>query len=57
MINGFCKKYPCKNNNCKFSDRVPLVLHPELSGILFLIKILTILVIKEDGKIIIFVKW
>jgi len=26
----------CKNNNCKFSDRVPSVLHPELHGILFL---------------------
>lgn len=47
----------CENNNCKFNDRVPLVLHPELYGILFLIKIWTILVIKEDHKIIIFVKW
>jgi hypothetical protein len=47
----------CKNNNCKFSDRVPTVFCPELYGFLFLTKILTILVIKEDGKIIIFIMW
>jgi len=46
-----------KHNNCKFSDRVPSVLHPALYGFLFLIKIVTMLVIKEDGKIIIFVRW
>ena len=51
------KNIHCKNNNCEFSDRVASVLHPELDGILFLILILTVLVMKEDGKIVIFVKW
>jgi hypothetical protein len=52
MINGFCRKYPLQKI---IVNSVIEYLHPELYGILFLAKILTVLVIKEDGKIIIFV--